>query len=139
PDGEGDDILRNKDKNANRAGAGAVVGVASLGDVAALTAAMEAGEITHLLALGSQLETAEASAALLKVKSVVALSTHEGPIASAAKVLLPASSWAEASGTFVNAQGLAQLSEKAVAPQGHSQPAWKLALRLAELLGKELP
>ncbi len=139
PDGEGDDILRNKDKNSNRAGAGAVVGVTALGDVAALTAALEAGEITHLLALGSQLETEAAGAALAKAKSVVALSTHEGPIASAAKVLLPASSWAEAAGTFVNAQGLAQLSEKAVTPQGQSQPAWKLVLRLAELLGKELP
>lgn len=137
--GEGDEILRNADKNSNRAGASAVVEGVNLGDTAALVAATEKGEVTHLLALGSQLESEAASAALVKVKSVVALSTHEGPIAASAKILLPASSWAEASGTFVNVKGLAQISEKAVLPQGDSRPAWKLALQLANLLGKELP
>ena len=33
-------------------------------------------------------------------------------------VVLPASSWAECDGTFVNAKGMAQESEKAIAPQG---------------------
>lgn len=135
--GEGDDILRNPDKNPNRAGAMAIA--PSAGDTAAFGKALEEGQVTTLLALGSQVETEEAASALVKAKNVVALSTHEGPIASASKVLLPASSWAEASGTFVNVQGRSQVSEKAVAPQGDSLPAWKLALKIAEVLGKELP
>jgi len=137
--GPGDEILRNKDKNSNRAGAAAVATGVTLGDTAAFQAAAEKGEISTLLALGSQLESVSAGASLVKIASVIALSTHEGPLANSAKVLLPASSWAEASGTFVNVQGIAQRSEKAISPQGESLPAWKLALALASQLGKELP
>ena len=139
PDGEGDKILRHADKNPNRAGVTSVAVGLSIGDSSAFQTAANKGEITHLLALGSQLESDEMSAALKKVKSVVALSTHEGPIARAAKVLLPASSWAEASGTFVNSRGMAQVSEKAITPQGDSLPAWKLALALADKLDRDLP
>ncbi len=46
--------------------------------------------------------------ALGKVKNLIAIATHDGPFAQAAKVLLPAASWAEAEGTFVNRHGLAQ-------------------------------
>lgn len=138
PLGEGDDILRNSDKNGNRAGATAVVeGV--LGDAAALTAALEAGEIQVLLALGSQLETSQAAAALGRAGAVVSLAVHEGPLQRAAKVVLPASSWAEAAGTYVNVQGIVQFSEKAIAPVADSRPAWKLAVQLAGALGKTLP
>ncbi len=52
-------------------------------------------------------------------------------LAQAAAVVLPASSWAEADGTFVNARALSQISEKAIEPQGDSLPAWRLVLALA--------
>lgn len=139
PNGEGDDILRSADKNSNRNGVKAVVQGRSVGDAAALVEAIEKSQVTQVLALGSQLETDRAAEALTKLKNVVALSTHEGPISRAAQVLLPASSWAEASGTFVNEKGITQISDKAVSPQGDSLPAWKLALKLAEKLGKDLP
>jgi NADH-quinone oxidoreductase subunit G len=66
------------------------------------------------------------------------LATHEGPLLAAATVVLPASSWAESDGTFVNAKGMAQQSEKAIASQGESLPGWRLAADLASLLGASI-
>jgi NADH-quinone oxidoreductase subunit G len=52
--------------------------------------------------------------------------------------VLPAASWAESDGTFVNAKGMAQESEKAIVPQGDSLPAWRLAGELSSLLGASI-
>jgi len=52
--------------------------------------------------------------------------------------VLPASSWAESDGTFVNAKGMAQESEKTINPQGASKPAFRLIADLAALAGKPL-
>jgi predicted molibdopterin-dependent oxidoreductase YjgC len=48
--------------------------------------------------------------------------------------VLPASSWAEYDATYVNAKGLAQVSQRAIQPQGDSLPAWKLIVALARSL-----
>jgi NADH-quinone oxidoreductase subunit G len=138
PFGEGDAILRHGDKNSNRAGAMLAADGFSLGDASAFSEAAKKGEIATLLALGSQLETPEAQEALGGIGRIVVLATHEGALSSAAKILLPASSWAEAKGTFINAAGLAQTSEKAISPQGESRPAWKLAVAIAAELGFDL-
>jgi len=141
PSGSGDKILRHTDKNPNRAGvsqlAQALLGGLPL-DFSALVAAVEGGSVGAVLALGSSVEDA-ALAAKLKRVPVVAISTFEGELAQQAAVLLPASSWAEADGTFVNAGGLAQVSEKAIEPQGESQPAWRHVLGVAGKLGVSLP
>lgn len=138
PHGEGDDILREADKNPNRAGVGLVAGQRSLGDFAAFQAAVEAGEVQRALVLGSQIEDPLGEAALKKV-NLIALATHEGPIARTATVLLPASSWGEAAGTFINSQGIPQVSEPAIQPLGASRPAFRWVMALAKALGKELP
>lgn len=137
-DGKGDDILKDVDKNPNRAGAKATAEGAKILAPGELRAAVQSGSIGVVLALGSQTDSDELEQALGHSK-VVALCVHEGPVASSAQVLLPASSWAEAAGTFVNVQGIPQNSEQAVAPRGDSLPAWKLVLRLAERLKKDLP
>jgi NADH-quinone oxidoreductase subunit G len=135
PSGEGDTILRHTDKNSNRAGVLRLAPEAQ--GLADLASAVESGRVKVVLALGSEAES-EAVEALGRAKTV-ALSTFQGPIAERAQALLPASSWAEASGTFVNAQGLSQVSEKAISPAYGSRPAWKLALSLAAALGKKMP
>jgi NADH-quinone oxidoreductase subunit G len=141
PAGKGDHILRHVDKNPNRAGvvqlAQATLGAAPL-DLASLANAVDAGSIGAVLALGSYVEDGGLAAKLKRVP-VVALSTFEGAIVDQAAVVLPASSWAEADGTFVNAKGMAQVSEKAIQPQGDSEPAWRLVLGLASKLGVSLP
>ncbi len=138
PPGKGDNILRSADKNPNRAGVKQLVGSGALGDLAALAADVDSGKVTSILALGSDIEDPARASSLAKAK-IVALVTHEGPIAQVAQVVLPASSWAEAEGTFVNEKGMSQVSEKAIAPQGKSQPAWSWAVTLGERLGQALP
>ncbi len=68
--------------------------------------------------------------------NLIAISTHEGAFPERARVVLPASSWAEADGTFVNAKGMAQESEKVITPQGASKPAFRLIAELATVAGK---
>jgi NADH-quinone oxidoreductase subunit G len=82
--------------------------------------------------------TGGGAAALADVKNLVSFATHEGAFPERARVVLPASSWAEADGTFVNAKGLAQESEKVITPQGASQPAFRLIAELATAAGKPL-
>jgi NADH-quinone oxidoreductase subunit G len=66
---------------------------------------------------------------------LVAVAAHEGPLTRAARVVLPATSWAEHSGTYVNAKGLRQVGERALLPQGASKPAWEQITAVAGALG----
>ncbi|MEZ4224886.1 MAG: 2Fe-2S iron-sulfur cluster-binding protein [Polyangiaceae bacterium] len=138
PSGEGDDVLRNRDKNPNSAGVTALCTSTPPLSMPVLVKSLEEGRITHVLSLGSAIPEPDKAAVLSKAKAWIAFASHQGPVASAASVLLPASSWAESDGTFVNAKGLAQESERAILPQGDSLPAWKLVSELAKALGHQL-
>jgi len=133
PPGEGDQVLRDPDKNPNTAGVKKLAPQAK--SFAEFAKAAVDGKFTHAVVLGSQTPV-DAVAALAAIKHVIALPTHEGPIASGAKVVLPASSWAEANGTFVNRQGFSQESERAITPRGDSRPAYRWILDLARALDK---
>ena len=142
PPGEADDILRHADKNPNRKGA--VDLCANLcdgqqpGDFAALGAAIAGGKFDYVLALGSQIESNDGLAALSTFEGLIDFGSHEGPLTRYARVGLPAATSAEASGTYVNAKGIAQASERAILPLGSSRPAWKLLSLLSEKLGSPL-
>lgn len=56
-----------------------------------------------------------------------------------AKVVLPASSFAEKEGTFTNFEGRPQPLRKVIAPFGHSLPDWEIILRLADSMGHAMP
>ena len=71
------------------------------------------------------------------VSSLVVVAAHEGALTEAAHVVLPATSWAEHSGTYGNRQGLRQVSDRAIHPQGASQPGWSLIRQIAVALGVE--
>ncbi len=138
PAGAGDDILRSADKNPNTAGVLALAG-GKARPFAELILALKEGKVSAVIALGSAVPTPADIAGLKGVKNLVALSTHDGPIAAHASVVLPASSWAEADGTFVNRTGLRQESDRAISPQGQSRPAYRWVLELSKLLGLSLP
>ncbi len=57
------------------------------------------------------------------VSTLVVVAAHEGALSEAAHVVLPATSWAEHSGTYVNRQSFHQVADKAIEPQGASRPA----------------
>src|SRR5687768_5131519 len=118
PSGEGDAILRDPDKNPNAAGVTALCTTSPPADFTSLIQAIEDGKITHVLALGASASVADPFGALGKLTALVTLATHDGPFAKHSSVLLPASSWAESDGTFVNRNNLAQESERAIRPRG---------------------
>jgi NADH-quinone oxidoreductase subunit G len=134
PPGQGDDVLRSPDKNPNAAGVARLA--PSARPFTELLSLVAENKVSHALSLGSAASDAARAAELKGVRQLVALSTHDGPFAEYARVVLPVSSWAESDGTFVNKTGLAQQSEKAIAPQGDSRPAWRVAAELARALGK---
>lgn len=134
PSGQGDDILRHADKNPNRAGVIALLpAIRPWGEV---KGALDVTGAEVVLALGS-----EVSGDVTQLGSVplVSLAMHEGPLSLAARVVLPAASWAEAQGSFMNVKGMVQVSERAVSPRGESRPAWAWVLELAVRLGVSLP
>jgi NADH-quinone oxidoreductase subunit G len=132
-----DDILIDEDKNPNTAG---VVGlVPGLRPFPQLIDDIRAGRVTHVIALGgvTPRNDPEDATALGMVSTLVVVAAHEGALTEAAHIALPATSWAEHKGTYVNRQGLRQLGEKAIEPQGASRPAWEQLRALAVALGLE--
>ena len=132
--GYADDILINADKNSNTAGVKQLSPEAK--PFAALLDDVRAGRVGHVIALGGATPgEPESDIDTLRGAQIVTIAAHEGPLTRAAKVVLPATSWAEHNGTYVNAKGLRQLSEKALEPIGSSRPAWQQVASLAAVLG----
>jgi NADH-quinone oxidoreductase subunit G len=137
PNGVGDNVLRHADKNPNTKGVTQLCTTAPPRSMQDLAAAITMTEFTAVLALGSETRDLADAAAFSSAKTRVVIATHEGPLSKSATVLLPASSWAESDGVFVNAKGIAQESEQAIGTMGDSRPAWKLIAGLAVRLGQD--
>ncbi len=135
--GYADDILIDADKNPNAAGVKELVPLAKTYNQ--LLDDMRSGRISHVIALGgiTPRNDPEDATALGLLGTLVVIASHEGALTDAAHVVLPATSWAEHAGTYVNRQGLHQVAERALFPQGASKPAWELTRTLATALGLE--
>jgi NADH-quinone oxidoreductase subunit G len=132
-------VLISADKNPNTRGVEQLCAGVELGGFGELCSAVEAGRIRHVLMLGSDASEPERATALAAADTrVIVLASHYADVADHADVLLPVCSWAEASGTFVNASGLAQVTQPAIAPIGDAWPAWKVVLRMADRLERPL-
>jgi NADH-quinone oxidoreductase subunit G len=77
---------------------------------------------------------AQALAALKAAQFAVALTPYATGARDWAHVMLPVSPFTETSGTFVNAQGLAQSFKGTVAPTGQTRPGWKVLRVLGNVL-----
>jgi NADH-quinone oxidoreductase subunit G len=138
-DGWHDDFLRQADQNPNRKGlelAAQAYGL-TVKPFADLVAAVRAGQVKALWAVGTEAPDAAGAAALAGLPTLVVQAVNEGPLASAATVLLPASPHAELDGTFVNFQGRAQRFEAAWYPRGEARPHFELGAALGRALGLE--
>ncbi len=96
------------------------------------------GKIKALYVIGSDPASSIAPpervrAALKKAKFVVLQDLFLNETAKYAHVILPAASFAEKEGTFINTEGKAQRIRKALEPVGNSRPDWAI---LCELAGK---
>ena len=135
----GDEILRNVDQNPNRAGAVAVANNAKVGSLKDLLHAVSAGQVQAVVGLGTDIDAdADALAVLSRVAEVVLIAAHDGPLAARASVLLPAASWLEAPGSFMNVKGIAQDFKKALTPKGDAVPAWDLVAQLGRAMDLDL-
>jgi NADH-quinone oxidoreductase subunit G len=132
-----DDILIDEDKNSNTAGV--VELVPTLKPFPQLVEDIRGGRVAHVIALGgvTPRNDPEDATALGMVSSLVVVAAHEGALTEAAHVVLPATSWAEHPGIYVNRQGFRQIAEKGLEPQGTSLPAWEQLRAVAVALGLE--
>jgi NADH-quinone oxidoreductase subunit G len=71
-------------------------------------------------------------------KHIIALDGLENPTTRLAQVVLPAGTFAESDGTFVNQEGRAQRYFQVIAPSGEVQESWRW-LRDLMIVGGQLP
>jgi NADH-quinone oxidoreductase subunit G len=137
PLGPGDNVLLSEDRNPNTAGVIQIAGEMAPRPIAELIKAIGQGKYAFAIALGSDLEVdaGEARAALSKLKGLVTIATHDGPLAKAAHIALPACSWAEVDGCYVNKQGFVQRADRALRWRGDARPGWDLVGQLGRALG----
>ncbi|NUQ79346.1 MAG: (2Fe-2S)-binding protein, partial [Polyangiaceae bacterium] len=113
PLGPGDNVLLSEDRNPNTQGVIQIAGEMAPRPIAELIRAIGQGKYSFAVALGSELEVDanEARAALSKLKGLVTIAAHDGPLAKAAHTALSACSWAEVDGSYVNKQGIVQRAD----------------------------
>jgi NADH-quinone oxidoreductase subunit G len=124
-----DNFLLNADRNPNIRGA-QLAGVAANppgSRIAEIAAGIERGEIKALLVLGEDAVAAGIRAELLaKLDLLVAIDILPGATTEAAHVVLPGASFAEKSGTFINAKGRVQKINPALTAPGQARPEWEI-------------
>ncbi len=137
PDGWQDDFLKRADENPNRKGLELVAQALGLAvrSFAELGAAVAAGKVRGVWAVGAETPDAALAAKLGALEDLVVQATNEAPLAHGATVLLPAAPHSEVDGTFVNFAGIAQRFEMAYFPRGEARPHWALAAALGAALG----
>ncbi len=153
--GAGDGLLLSADRNPNVRGA-LVTGLISelprgegaaapgagdvrLGGLAALAAAIDAGKVKTVVAVHEDLAAAGLTAAQLAKVAVVYVGTHRDATSAAARVVLPALTVFEKSGSFVNQQFRLQKFAAAVpGPAGVADDRMTLA-NLAAAAGGGVP
>jgi NADH-quinone oxidoreductase subunit G len=89
-----------------------------------------------VIVLENDIDTRLGSALLDEVKNLVVIDVMDNPTASRSSIVLPAASFAEAEGTFINNEGRAQRSMATFKPAGDIAPSYQL---LGSLRGDHLP
>ncbi|HCW18813.1 MAG TPA: NADH-quinone oxidoreductase subunit G, partial [Achromobacter sp.] len=114
--------------------AGAVPGKGGKTAAAMLAEPLKAYIVLHAEPLLDADNGQQAIAALRGAQFAVALTPYRSAAAEWADVMLPVSPFTETSGTFVNAQGLAQSFKGTVTPLGQTRPGWKVLRVLGNVL-----
>ncbi|MBU1335120.1 MAG: NADH-quinone oxidoreductase subunit NuoG [Alphaproteobacteria bacterium] len=93
------------------------------------------GELDVLFLLGAD----EYDMSAMGKAFVVYVGTHGDAGAHRADVILPAATYTEKSGTYVNTEGRVQVTNRAVFPPGDAKEDWAIIRALSGALGKPLP
>ncbi len=138
--GRDDEVLIRADKGANSCGASWLL--PDTVEESAVVAAVEAGEIDTLLVVGDPLDPDDTPAlpdeARAKLADLVAVVPFRTAAVAAASVVLPALSWSETDGHFVNFEGRVQRIRRAHTPRSEGRPGWLAAAELGGAAGLEV-
>jgi NADH-quinone oxidoreductase subunit G len=141
PDGAGDDVLMSADKNSNSRGVAELCerqGV-ELQPFGTLIDDIGNDKIRWAISLGAAVDVdvdeVDVKGELSRLKGYVAIASHESVLSTAAHIALPACSWAEARGRYVNKDGVEQRGDAVLLPLGDAYPGWELAVALGRALG----
>lgn len=98
------------------------------------------GELKGLYVIGADVAITEGHSkkvekALKSLEILVVQDIFMSKAAELAHVVLPAASFAEKDGTFVNSERRVQLIRKAIEPLGDSKPDWVILMELAQQMG----
>ena len=140
--GPGDKILVSADRNPNVRGALVTGLIKELPGVklTALAAAIDAGTVKTIVAVGEDLASAGLSAAQLARVSIVYLGTQANATSAAARLVFPTLCVFEKHGTFVNQQFRLQKFHQAVpGPVGATDDLAVLALLVSAAGGSAVP
>ncbi len=142
--GRDDGFLIKSDRSANRTGAAALgLDVDEAGrSTRALMADVAAGRVGVVLSLGEDLSSlpggGDALGTLSERGTLVAVAAFRTPTTKAASIAIPAATWAEIEGTWVNDRGRAQRVRKAVTARSASLPVWRTLALLVRELGADV-
>jgi formate dehydrogenase major subunit len=106
--------------------------------------AVHHGEISSMYILGenpamSDPDVAHARDALAKLEHLVVQDIFLTETANYADVILPASAWAEKTGTVTNTNRQVQMGRPAIAPPGDAREDWWITVELAKRIGLDWP
>lgn len=133
--GYADDILIHADKNSNRNGVKLLAPHAK--DLHELIQSVAGGVVTRLIVLANDADDAAVAAKLAgRLDTTIYLSSASNPFVSEGRgIVFPICGWAEASGTYINQHGTAQVAKKALEPRGSARPGWEVISKIAAALG----
>lgn len=126
------------DKNPNRAGAKLIFGANVEENTKKIIDGINSGTIKALYIVSGMphfTPSAELLAAISKLEYLVVQDLFPGPLSEKAQVVLPAASFAEKDGVFVNIGNRAQVLRRAIDPLGHGNDDLALLQRIWRAAG----
>jgi NADH-quinone oxidoreductase subunit G len=136
--GEADAILLSNDRNPNAVGAWLTLKLeAGPGaNLSRIADRVTSGEIRALLALGEDpTKFGVSTEQLAKLSSFVVVNILSNTATEHAKVVLPASGFAEKRGSMITGKGRLQRLNRAVRPPGNARDDWEILRDLLQALG----
>ncbi|MDX2257316.1 MAG: NADH-quinone oxidoreductase subunit NuoG [Hyphomicrobiaceae bacterium] len=103
-------------------------------DTAAMVSACRSGDMQLMILLGADEVEVGGEDTL-----IVYIGSHGDRNASGADVILPGAAYTEKSATYVNTEGRAQVTERAVFPPGDAKEDWAILRALSARVGQALP
>jgi NADH-quinone oxidoreductase subunit G len=118
-----------------------IAGQGSVPDYNALLEKLRMAKVGGLVLTGNYPSdwSSDELAGAMAGRFTVVIDTLAGPLSEAADVVLPAATWVEKAGTFVNARGVAQAFEAAIPPQHMSKAEAQIGIDLLSEIRGEQP